>query len=265
MRARQKKRWIIELCVAAASVCVLTGAEPGTDSKPAIDPAADAAFRRMSDYLAKKPSFSVNAEVWQDLDLRSGQRVQAGRTVEIQVRRPDRFHAEIHSTRQSRGLYYDGKAITLLNRVGNFYGAIPAPSTLDEALDLACERFGITMPLEDLIVADPYRSAMRNVVSGCDLGPVSVLGIACEHLAFSQNAIDWQIWIETGSAAVPRKLVITYKDEAGSPQYTATLSNWDFEAKFPDSTFSFQPPVGGAKIDVAEIKALGKAHKSEGQ
>ena len=232
-----------------------------TDGKPAIDPQADKLLRRMGDYLAQAQFFSVNAEVWQDLQLASGQRAQAGRTVEVQVRRPNRLHTELRSTRRNRGLYYDGKSITLLNRVENFYGSIPAPGTLDEALDLACERFGITMPLEDVVVSDPYQNAIHKAVSGTYLGPVTVLGVPCEHLAFSQGMVDWQFWIEAGAKPVPRKIVITYKDEDGAPQYTAIFSNWDFETKLPDFLFNFEPPSGAAKISVAEFKADDQAHK----
>ena len=235
------------------------------EAKPAIDPHANELLKRMGDYLAQAPFFSVSVEVWQDVPLASGQRIQAGRTTDLQVRRPNRLHAEVHSTRRNRGLYYDGKSITLFNRVQNFYGTIPAPAALDEALDMASEQFGITMPLEDLVVSDPYRNAIRNVVSGIDLGPTTVLGVPCEHLAFSQGTIDWQIWIEEGARPVPRKLVITYKDEEASPQYTAILSNWDFETKLPDFVFTFEPPSGAMKIDVAQIKSEDQPHKSEGK
>jgi hypothetical protein len=247
---------LVGLCARPASAA---------DAKPAIDPHADALLMRMGDYLGQARSFSVNAEIWQDLQLASGQRVQAGRNVELQVRRPNRFHAEVHSTRRNRELFYDGKSITLLNRVQNFYGSIPAPGSLDEALDLASERFGITLPLEDLIVSDPYRSAMQKAVSGIDLGPVTVLGVPCEHLAFSLGAVDWQVWIENGAKPVPRKIVITYRDEEGSPQYTAILSNWDFETKLPDFLFIFEPPAGASQIKVAEIKAQNEAHTQEGK
>ena len=136
---------------------------------------------------------------------------------------------------------------------------------VDEALDTASERFGITLPLEDLIVSDPYASAIQKVVSGSDLGPVTVLGVPCEHLAFSQDVIDWQIWIEDGVKPVPRKLVITYKDEDGSPQYTAIFSDWDFQTKLPDFLFTFEPPAGASKVNVAEIKSEIQTHKSEGK
>src|ERR1039457_783962 len=67
------------------------------DDKPAVDPRADELLKRMGDYLGQAQFFSVSAEVWQDARLSSGQRVQAGRTVELQVRRPNRLRAEVRS------------------------------------------------------------------------------------------------------------------------------------------------------------------------
>ena len=87
----------------------------------------------------------------------------------------------------------------------------------------------------------------------------------CEHLAFSLENVDWQIWIEAGARPVPRKIVITYKDEENSPQYTAILSNWDFQTKLPDFLFKFAPPDGAKEINVAEIKSKDEAHKNGGK
>jgi hypothetical protein len=234
-------------------------------AKPAIEAGANELLKRMGDFLGQAQSFSVNAEIWQDVTLSSGQRVQAGRTVVLQVRRPDRFHAEVRSPRRDRGLFYDGKSITLVNRAQNFYGSIPAPATLDEALDMASDRFGFTMPLEDLVVSDPYRDVIQKAVSGYDIGPATVLGVPCEHLVFSFGAVDWQVWIEDGPKPVPRKIVFTYGDEVGSPEFTAIFSDWDFVNKLPDFLFAFEPPAGASKISVAEIKARNEAHTKEGK
>jgi hypothetical protein len=257
----------LAVCVLAvlSVMSALTAPTSNAGVKPAIDPRANELLKRMGDYLGQAQSFSVSAEIWQDAALSSGQRVQAGRTVVLQLRRPDRFHAEVRSTRRNRGLFYDGKSITLLNRVQNFYGSIPAPASLDEALDVACDRFGFTMPLEDLVVSDPYRNVMQKVVSGYAVGPTTVLGVNCEHLAFSLGAVDWQVWIEDGAKPVPRKIVFTYRDEEGSPEFTAIFSNWDFETKLPDFLFTFEPPTGATKITVSEIKAQNEAHTKEGQ
>ena len=75
-----------------------------SDEKPPVDPRADELVKRMGDYLGQAKFFSVNAEVWQDVQLSSGERVQAGRIVEVQVRRPNRYHSELRSTRHYREL-----------------------------------------------------------------------------------------------------------------------------------------------------------------
>jgi len=251
----------------ALAACALAGLMPlsltAADDRPAVAPRADALLKRMGDYLGQAQFFSVSAEVWQDIQLSSGQRIQAGRTIELQVRRPNRLRAEVHSTRRNRELLYDGKAITLFNRAQNFYGTAHASGSLDEAMDVASERFGIAMPLEDFVRSDPHKDLLQKATSGADIGPVTVMGVPCEHLAFTQDNIDWQIWIEDGARPVPRKFVITYKDEPDSPQYTAIFSKWDFITKLPDFVFEFEPPAGAAKIKVKEMKAELQSRKKE--
>jgi hypothetical protein len=254
----------VSLAVAACTFLGLMALSVSVaEDKPAVDPRADELLKRMGDYLGQAPFFTVSAEVWQDVQLSSGQRIQAGRTIELQVRRPNRLRAEVHSTRRNRELVYDGNTITLLNRAQNFYGTVRAAGSLDEAMDVASERFGISMPLEDFIRSDPHKDLLQKTTSGNDIGPVTVMGVPCEHLAFTQDNIDWQIWIENGAKPVPRKFVITYKDEPDSPQYTALFSNWDFATKLPDFVFKFEPPAGASQIKVMEIKAENQSRKME--
>jgi len=233
------------------------------DAKPAVDPRADEMLKRMGECLGQAKFFSVSAEIWQDIQLSSGQRIQAGRSIVMQVRRPNRFHAEVHSPHRDRELFYDGKAITLFNRIQNLYGTVRTSGPLDEAMDLACERFGITMPLEDFLRSHPHKDFLQNVTSGADIGTVNVLGVPCEHLAFTQTNIEWQVWIQNGPKAVPRKFVITYKDEPDCPQFTAIFSDWDFTTTLPDFVFQFEPPASASKIKVKEMRAANQSRKTE--
>ena len=73
-------------------------------------------------------------------------------------------------------------------------------------------------------------------------------GVPCHHLAFSQEDIDWQIWIDAGPQPLPRKIVITYAEEPGAPQYTATIKRWSLDPKFTDELFHFVPPEGATKL-----------------
>jgi len=248
-------------------LCVVNPAAGAANDRPAIDPRADELLKRMGQYLGEAKTFSVTAEVWQDLDLASGRRVQAGRELQFQVRRPNRLRVEVRSTRRNRDLIFDGSGITLLNRAENFYGTIPTKGSLDEVLDTASDRFGIAMPLDDFLRSDPYRDLRDKVTAARDIGPVKVMGTPCEHLVFSQDNLDWQLWIEDGARPVPRKFVITYKDEPNSPEFTAIFSKWDFTTPLPDFVFKFEPPPGAAQIAVSEIKAKNEAknpsHKTE--
>jgi hypothetical protein len=249
----------------AAALCLASFATPalGAENPSAVDKRADEWLKRMGDYLREAKFFSVKAEVWQDIQISSGQRIQADRTIDLQVRRPDRLRAEIRSPRRNRELVYDGEGITLFNRGENLYGTARVSGSLDEAMDAASERFGIPMPLEDFLRSDPHKDLLRKVTSGADIGAVEVMGVPCEHLVFSQDDIDWQVWIETGARPVPRKFLITYKDEPDSPQFTAIFSKWDFATKLPDFVFKFEPPAGASRIKVKEMKAELQSHHKE--
>jgi hypothetical protein len=255
--------WLFLALIACAILGPAAISVAATDEKPAVDSRSEGWLKRMGDYLGEAQFFSVSAEVWQDVQLSSGQRVQAGRTIDLQVRRPDRLRAEVHSTRRNRELVYDGSGITLFNRAENLYGTVHCSGSLDEAMDVASERFGIAMPLEDFIRSDPHKDLLEKVTSGVDIGPVNVMGVPCEHLAFTQDNIDWQVWIESGARPVPRKFTITYKDEPDSPQFTAIFSNWDFTTKLPDFVFKFEPLAGAVKIKVKEMKAEMQSHQTE--
>jgi hypothetical protein len=255
-------RAVITISAAICGVLFTANPAPGAgNDRPAIDPRADEWLKRMGQYLAEAKMFSVKAEVWQDIDLSSGQRVQAGRELQFQVRRPNRLHVEVRSTRRNRDLIFDGSAIVLMNRAENFYGKIPTKGGLDEVLDTASDRFGISMPLDDFLRSDPYKDLREKVTAARDIGPITVIGTRCEHLVFSQDNLDWQVWIEEGARPVPRKFVITYKDEPNSPQFTAIFSDWDFTTPLPDFVFKFEPPPGAAQIEVTDIKARNEAKK----
>jgi hypothetical protein len=225
------------------------------DQMPNIDPRADEMLKRMGDYLGKAKHFCVKAEVWQDIDISSGDRIQAGRTLDMEVRRPNRLKVEVRSPHRDRELIYDGNGITLYNRKDNLYGTVHTSGPLDEAMDAASERFGIPMPLEDFLRTDPHRDLIEKAQSGRDIGPVNVMGVPCEHLLFSRDNMDWQVWVEKGPKPVPKKFVITYKDEPDSPQFTAIFDHWDFNTELPDFVFKFEPAQGAAQIPVREMRA----------
>ena len=75
----------------------------------------------------------------------------------------------------------------------------------------------------------------------------------CDHFAFRQGKIDWQIWITTGGRPLPRKVVITNRADEARPQ-SVSLIDWNLKPTFKDSVFKFTPPKGATKIEIVPRK-----------
>lgn len=227
------------------------GAAPPGESAAAIDPRADDLLRAAAKHLTTAKSLSFSADVWEDVVSEGGRKLQSQRTVDVAIRRPDRIVAHTRSERKSHDAYYDGKSLTIYNPSTNFFGIITdIPNTIDGAVDLVAERFALTMPLADLIVSDLPGGLIKNVRRGDYLGRQRIAGVDCHHLAFVQDDIDWQLWVEEGTQPLIRKVVITYKGEPQSPQFVANVSDWRIDPPLPDYAFQFRAPAGASKIDV---------------
>jgi hypothetical protein len=77
--------------------------------------------------------------------------------------------------------------------------------------------------------------------------------VDCEHLAFRNAEVDWQLWVEIGARPVPRKLVITSKHVAGAPQYTLRIKEWKTDASVAPDAFVFKPPSNAKKVEFVAL------------
>jgi hypothetical protein len=141
---------------------------------------------------------------------------------------------------------------TLLDKQANVFSSIPAPATIDATLAQIQSKYDVVLPLDDFLSSDPYKSVSSKIKTAYYLGKSTVAGVPTHHLAFSQTDIDWQIWVQDGNQPLPRKLVITYKNLPGSPQYTAVFSDWQFKP-IANSVFSFIPPAQATSIEFISI------------
>ena len=223
---------------------------PPAATAPDIGAQADRILRSMSDYLEEAPELSFRADIAYDSVLAEGQKLQYGGVAQISIRRPDRLRVLYDGDERPRQSIIAGEAFTMLDRDANVYFKARVPPELGAAIDHVFDTYGFSVPIADLLYPDPYQTLTGSVESGFVVGHHPVAGTPCHHLAFSQEAIDWQIWIEDGPAPLPRKLVITYKNEPGSPQYSATFSEWDLEPRISKDYFDFQPPVGSDEIEM---------------
>ena len=255
---------LVALCGAVGlclSVAVTVPAAPAAR----IDPVADRVLRRMCDYLRSRRQFRVEVMELYDEVRPSGQKVQYSRHRRVAVRRPNRVYSDAVGDTASRRFWYDGQTVTLLDRQQNLYGQTKAARDIDTTLDGISRTYGISLPLMDLLFRDPYAALTEKVATGAYMGVHHVEGSPAHHLAFTQETVDWQIWVDVGSRPLPRKVVIAYKRLPSQPQFQANLSRWDVNTRLSDSTFRFRPPKGAAKIEVLPLGAQPQGVRKPGQ
>ncbi len=236
-------------------------AQEQTSQTDVISQRAERVLRSACDFLAHTRAFSLSAEIWREHVNEAGQKIQFSHSVEMDVKRPDGLRLEISSPLSARGFWYDGRTLTILDRKHNFYSTNAMPDTLD-AMAVAAHDLGIDLPLIDMAMSDPYKNATAKVEQGRYFGISPVLGVLCHHLAFTQDNVDWQVWIEDGPQPLIRKFIITYKNEPGAPEFTALITRWDVTDRVANSDFVFQRPTGATLIEMLPDEDGGNTHSA---
>jgi len=249
--------WMVVAALALAPLAGAQEAEPGPSSTPparSVEARAEQELKKMGEFLAGLPHFALEAEETFD-ELPDGQlRRQLTNVRRVAVERPNHVAADAKGDTLSRASWYDGRTVTVLDKEHNVYATIEAPGTIDATFDKLTDEYGVVLPLVDLLYSDPYAVLMAGVTYVRYLGLHQAAGVACHHLAFSQETIEWQIWVDAGEKPLPRKLVITYVQEPGEPQYSAVIRRWTLDAKVPEGLFTFEAPEGAQKIDAQAMR-----------
>ncbi|HWR98105.1 MAG TPA: DUF2092 domain-containing protein [Candidatus Methanoperedens sp.] len=229
-------------------------AGPAAVEPAAVEPAAANLLRAALERIAAAKAFSFVAEIANDIVLPSGQGLQFTGRIETAVRRPDGLRVAFDGEQRSTRSWYDGRSFTLLDVGQNVYACSEGPARLEDLLDTMKERLGFTPPLSLLLHEDVVTTALARVKGGFVVGPATIGGVAVQHLAFSGERIDWQLWVTEGAEPVIRRIVVSFKLEAGSPQFSAAFLAWDFGPRFGDDLFTFAPPAGAMQCDFRSLQ-----------
>jgi hypothetical protein len=234
----------------------LAFAAPGLQAQTAgnaVDPAAVQALRDMGAHLQSLKRFSVATTLTGERVLADGQKLQHTATAQMDVARPNRLRAAMRSARSDRDLFFDGKTVTLWTPAQKYYASVPFTDTLSELVERLSERYGIEVPLSDLFLWGTPLAPLDKIESAMNAGQDFIGKDLCDHYAFRQGQIDWQVWITTGAKPLPRKLVIGNRADEARPQ-SVSLIEWNLKPAFGDAVFRFVPPKGATAIEIVPRK-----------
>jgi hypothetical protein len=214
------------------------------------------ALNKMGAYLRSLKAFQVDSEVTNDDVLDDGQILTDNKTNTLLAVSPNLLRAELKSDDKDVFLFYDGKNFTVYGKLVNYYATVPAPPTTAQLVDKVYNDYGIDIPLVDLFKWGTDQSTIKRITSAMDVGPSTVQGITCEHYAFRQEGLDWQIWIQLGDYPLPRKFVIRTLTDDARPQHTSNLV-WNLAPSYNEAAFSFDPPADAQRILLKDLNADG--------
>ena len=84
-------------------------------------------------------------------------------------------------------VWYSGKDVTVLDVDKKFYGKLPVPANIDEAMDNLMDDYGFTLPLSDVVVSDPYNAFVTNVAAGVVIGDSMINGQSVQAPGFRRE------------------------------------------------------------------------------
>ena len=243
------------LIVLAGSACTNGGGPTAKESVPVTDEEkraqGDAILKQMSDKLrsAQAATFSTTESI--DRVKRNNEKVHLNLARQIAVRRPDKMWFKTSGDRDLEFMY-SGKMVTLVSHKDKVFGEVPAPPTLNETAEMITAKYGISLPISDLLSADPEQALKDEETKGGWNRRETLNGVVCNVLSYQHPAVDFSLWVPVSGDPLPQKMEITYKQRRGQPSTTVTFKDWNLAPQLNDEMFARKVPEGYEGIAVIQ-------------
>jgi hypothetical protein len=219
----------------------------------AIDPNALSLLRRMSDSLAKARGFTCTERVIMEVPSVTGQFLTFVPEGRVALRRPDGLRARFLGDAPPFDLFYDGSTLSVVAPHAGVYSTAKAPSGLDAMIAGLRRETGVRLPAAPLLLSNPYEALAKDLQSAVIVGETKVDGVTCDHLAFRRPGVNWEIWIEAGPRALPRRLAATYTDRRNFPRSIVEFKDWNLHPWLPGSLFVFRKGPDAREVPFATV------------
>jgi hypothetical protein len=236
---------IIAGIVALAAGC---NRAPEVLTPEAASAKGDAMLKEMSTSLGSLQTLSYTATERREV-VKGGGKQDIHATRHVVIRRPNAFTFTTKGDERDGAGWYDGKHITLVSNRQKVWARGPMPPTLDEALDYVSAEYAIQLPTADLLYTNPYDAFMTKDTTGGWVDVQKIGDLSCDHLAYRQEVVDWEVWLAPGRQ-LPCQVKIIYKNEPGQPTTTVTYTEFDAAPALSDDTFAAKIPDGYQRIKI---------------
>lgn len=223
-------------------------------------------LKRMSSTLSGAKSFTCKTRGMVEVPApKTGQFITLMGSSEVAVQRPNKLRVRVTGEVPNFDFYYDGTNIVAYAPQNKVYSITKAPGTIDEMLKVLDQKTGIQFPAADMLYSDPYAELTNGLTSAFVVGKSTVDGKSCEHLAFMNPGIHWQVWVEEGTKALPQRMAVIFADVLNFPRRMVEFSDWNLQPKLSDNDFVFQKPADAKQIEFTSPNIPAPTGRQKGQ
>jgi hypothetical protein len=223
--------------------------KPAPPPAPMVEQYALDRLKQMSDKLAATQAFTYRSSSSIEMSAVTGQFLTFFIDSEVALQRPNKLRVDLSGDLSTVQLYFDGANVSAFDPKNNLHADAHALATIDDVLDFVINKARINFPSGDFLYSNPYAVMSKALTHAIIVGPSMVNGVPCEHFAYMNPSINWEVWIEKGVNALPMRLAMTYKKAPNFPRFLIEFADWNLNPKLNADTFVFKAPANAKQIE----------------
>lgn len=255
---------VMPLPVPTNPVVVAGGAAPAvTNPVPEgalPDPQVGKVLMALASHLQGAKQFRCNVSFLINSEM-EGMKQEISAAYALAVQKPNRLLLRHLKGMTGNSVFCDGRKLVTFAPALNRYEEKPAPPSFEAFAQGVGPMSGNMLFVDNLLGNDIYSAIMEGVLRASYAGRETVAGHECDHLRFSQEQFDWDLWVSTG----PKPVVVQVLSDMskgiasvtgdGAPAKGVRMtvlnqfSDWDVDGVMTADTFEFKPPAGARKAD----------------
>jgi hypothetical protein len=203
----------------------------------------------MARFLGGLDRFAVTVRAGYDVLQENGTKIQFLESRAVTLARPDRFRTEeTHADGRNSSILFDGKTVTVYDAEYGVYAQADQPGSIDDALIYFTRELKMRLPLAALFTSRFQEELAPRLQFADYVETAYVFEVPTHHVIGRTAVVDFQVWIADGKEPWPRRLVLTYRNEPGQPQFWAEFEDWNARPRITKKTFEFRPPADASAI-----------------
>ena len=240
---------MVVLAIASMHACFGYAAQEAAQQANNIQDQGSALLMNAADFLAQAKQFSVDIQARYDVLQSTGEKIEFSEVRNVALSRPDLMRVDVVQSDGDKNLIlFNGREIIAYSPDDKMYATASMAGNVDQAITFLIDDLGLKLPLAMMFVTKLPSEFKNRVRSVAVVEKDVTMDVPNTHLAVRTDEVDFQIWIPSEGDPLPSRVVITYKNEPGQPQFSANFSKWNLAPKLPEGFFAFTPPPDAKRI-----------------